>query len=347
MDGVELLQRQIAEALEREGAVEQAWKNTSKAVDLGMFTDVEDFPVNGVGEVQWGTPEEATRMYEAVRQFLQFDKAFANGRAGRVWPGYLEVAFPWMTGWSCEDMVVALLMRAQFHRTHGRSQLQYFEGFAGCGNLSKAAIRAGLRGVSLDKDINVEHDILSQRGLRLWLCVVTSLQPGALLWLGVPCSSFVILSRSGSLRHESNHMLGDEARDFVLEGNCLADLACLVMLLAWLLGCKEGLEQSFSSVLPACGCMRGLMPFIGAKKTITYHWCFGAPTLKPLQLWSSHPFMELLRRERPAASSESALARADGEGRFTGCKDLLVESQMYTPQFGKAIVEACLYHRSV
>ena len=129
---------------------------------------------------------------------------------------------------------------------------------------------------------------------------------------------------------------------FVLEGNVLADLSAMLLLLAVLLGLHDGFEQPVSSVAPESVCMLGVLRFIQSDKTITYHFCFGGPTLKPLQLWSSQPWMQQMQRSKPydAGGSDFQLAERGEDGSFTGVKDLLVESQQYTIQFGRHVVQS-------
>lgn len=275
--------------------------------------------------------------------FLTCD-AQNGGRAQQVWPEYLTLVFPFMLGWSLQSMLLALLMRCHYHRKRGAAVLQYVEVFCGKGNLSRACIAAGLLGVSLDICVNPQHDVLTSDGLRLMLLAITATVLGALLWVATPCSSFVILSSSVCQRNLTNAYMGDTGRFCVQQGNVLADISGLALLLGILGGLKDGMEQPSSSCLPETPIVNAVLRFGGYLKTNTYHYCFGGPTLKPLQLWSHSSFLSALARSRPSVPSmeSSALAQKNADGSFTGRHDLLVESQEYTLQFGRCIVAAYL-----
>ncbi len=67
---------------------------------------------------------------------------------------------------------------------------------------------------------------------------------------------------------------------------------------------------------------------------------FCGPSPKPLQLWSTWERIGELQRERPFMPDAVSLVTKDENG-FTGKKDLLHESQQYTPAFGRAVSELC------
>jgi hypothetical protein len=113
---------------------------------------------------------------------------------------------------------------------------------------------------------------------------------------------------------------------------------------------RPALEQPANSVLPLSGCVAGVLQYLNAEKTMTYHYCFGGATLKPLQLWgTSSSFLRALQRSRPAGftqGQDEGLVSRDDQGGFTGDKERLKESQAYSKQFGRAIIQAFLSHNS-
>ena len=340
---MEAFRAKVQAIQDQEAKVEKQFQSTSVAVDVHTFAALAEFPTNEQGTVDLqGIDEQRRRWGFELDVFFMIDTQ-CGGRAQVMWTHYLHIAFPFMMNWSLRDMLMALLLRVSFHRAAGRSWLQYVELFAGQGNLSKAAIRAGLSGVSLDKDYGEHQNILTGHGLVLALLALTATVPGALWWTGLPCSSFVILCVSVSQRCAENDFLGDESKDFVLEGNTIGDLSALLQFLAYMVQCNDGMEQPASSVYPETPCCKAVLRHIQAHKTVTYHWCFGGPTLKPLQLWSSKDYMKRMHRERPwIPGGLEALATRDERGGFTGNKERLRESQMYTPMFGEAVVKALL-----
>ena len=96
--------------------------------------------------------------------------------------------------------------------------------------------------------------------------------------------------------------------------------------------------------LPKLPSLRNVFCFFQFEKTVTYMGSFNGPTMKPLQIW--HPSTQpgngftLLARPRPhglgnnlASSGESW----DGSHSYTGNKQLLSESEHYTPEFGACV----------
>lgn len=342
--GMAALQQQILMIQQREAALEQKLLETSSRVELQTVSAVDDFPIDENGMICGDDPEQVHRWSVQLQAFFNVD-AEMGGRAKLLWASYISSAYPFMEGWSVENMLLALLIRTAHHRREGRCWVEYIELFCGKANLSRAAIEKGLSGLSLDLEMNVRHDILQSHGLKLVLSAITATLPGALLWVATPCSTFVILSSSVCQRTFDNNFLGNTERFCVIEGNVLADLSALVLLLGYLLELKDGLEQPGSSVLPLTPAIKAVLHFIGSVKTDTYHFNFGAPSLKPLQLWSSCQFMTRMKRDRPAVSGceTSALAeKNESSGGFTGRKELLKESQVYTLEFGRSVISALL-----
>ncbi|CAJ1377852.1 unnamed protein product [Effrenium voratum] len=323
--------------------VDKLFKRSCHDVDAHLFADVEGFPLNAVGDLVWFDLDERSKIERLIVRLLRYDKAHSGGRAPDVWHCLLSSVYPFMTSWGIDKMLLALVLRTLHNRAKGRCWVQYIEYACGRGNLSKAALRRGLRGVSFDKIYSSSHDVLTIAGLRLWLLALAASLPKCLVWHGTQCSSFVTLSLSQSLRYKENDWLGDQDKLFVKVGNMLADITGLTMCLAFLMDGVEVLEQPLNSRMPLTPCLRAALVFTCAQKITTYHSCFGGETLKPLQLWSSCSMMTALARDRPIVMrSDAVLARRDKNGGFTGVKHLLLESQAYTLQFGDAVISALL-----
>ena len=67
---------------------------------------------------------------------------------------------------------------------------------------------------------------------------------------------------------------------------------------------------------------------------------YNGPTVKPLELWSTCPCIGGLETGRPDMPEAESLVRRSRSG-FTGRKDLLQQSQIYTQEFGRAVAEIC------
>ena len=125
----------------------------------------------------------------------------------------------------------------------GTSPFDFAEVFCGVGNLTREMIRGGFRGSGFDNVHSSLHDALTGDGLRLIIDAVTSLKRKGLLWLGTPCSSFVVLCRCQSQRSAANQWLGDTTRRFVMCGNALMEASALLYFLASSLQLLAVLEQ--------------------------------------------------------------------------------------------------------
>ena len=134
------------------------------------------------------------------------------------------------------------------------------------------------------------------------------------------------------------------SRPWVEEGNLQQEVTAMMIFFSFLLGCIPVLEQPTGSVLPKLPSLRNVFCFFQFEKTVTYMGSFNGPTMKPLQIW--HPSTQpgncftLLARPRPhglgnnlASSGESW----DGSHSYTGKKQLLSESEHYTPEFGACV----------
>lgn len=348
MDGI---LKAVREKIEIEKQLQHQLERCSADICAAMFEEFAPFPHNSNGQLCWPAHWDADvgDLRKHLLRFFEYDDCFSGCRAQRMWPLYLEAAFPFMRGMPLIDMLTSLVVRTWHHRSCGKAWLQSVEFFCGKANLSLAALEAGLKAAAMDKTLNPEHNVLEAPGLRLALLLLTATVPGALGWLGSPCNSYVVLCRAQSLRSADNMYLGDESKYFVLEGNCLGDISALLVLLGVMTLLRFGLEQPQNSVLPYSGCMAAVLRYVEAEQTLTYHYCFGGETLKPLQLWSCDPFICALGRPKPSCcyhvGEESGLVSRDNEGGFTGHKERLKESQAYSKEFGRAIVRAFLSHQ--
>ena len=331
------LQAEVAVRRAAERHVQDKFKQTCHAVNREMLQEYEDFPVTADGELWWDSQGEFEQMAQQIRAFCALDLLVNNGRAAAMWPAVLAMAYPWTAGKPLDWQLLALVLRCLWHRRRETQMpFQYVEYFCGVGNLSKACIKQGLTGCSFDLIHSEEHDVLTAPGLRLWLTAYCAVQQHGLVCLGVECSSFVVLSRSQSLRSSENAFNGDETKDFAQTGNALASIGALIMLLCKLLDCVCVVEQPLNSCLLQSQPFKGVCMFCEARAVHTYHRAFGGETLKPLQLWTWAEAFQLLRRARPPGAAVASLATRDSNGRFTGVRQMLKASQAYTRLFGDA-----------
>ena len=212
------------------------------------------------------------------------------------------------------------------------------------GNLTLEHLRHGLTCRRFDKAYHSTHDCLTPHGLRLWLYELCRSALGCLVWNGTQCSSFVALCRHQSQRRESKSYLGDEAREFVRQGNAQMRVLSLIVLLSCVLGNKVVVEQPMSSCLPLIEPLRSLLQFSRCTRTTTWLGCFGGETPKPLQLWHSCPAYAALRRKRPPGCFGQLTVRTGRK--YSGKPKALKASQAYPTAFGREVARITVASRS-
>ena len=89
---------------------------------------------------------------------------------------------------------------------------KYADLFSGSAGMSSAFNKCSMRsGVSLDLDLGgIAHDICDPARFALYIQYALELVPMALATIGLPCSSFVFMSRGTSKRYPWNSFLGDQ-----------------------------------------------------------------------------------------------------------------------------------------
>ena len=210
---------------------------------------------------------------------------------------------------------------------------------AGQGNLTLACLMSRMHGVALDRQYHPDHDMITRIGLRVWIDCISETKPGAMVWWGTQCSSFVLMCKVHHKRSAENGFWGDCKHRFVREGNMMQLSTALTMMLAHFCGCTPVLEQPTSSVLPRLEPLNAVLNCIGAKKTIVWHGAYtGGTSPKPLQLWGPTD-LSALTRPRPKHLHSDLVRRGQTRTKktFTGTK-ALKGSQTYCMAFAKAVV---------
>ena len=274
-----------------------------------------------------------------INKFLLLDQQTNDGHIVGVWPTILAMCYPFLANKHLRDSLLIIVLRG-LHNKVKSNAYHFVEVFAGCANLTLELLRGGYRGSAFDIVFESCHNALSRDGLRLLLDAITSVRDRGLVWLATQCSSWVVLCRHQSQRYEANGFLGDVRRPFVVLGNHLMEISCLLFLVAHLVGLHVVLEQPGSSVMPLCRSMRSVLELTTSRKFSTYMGAFNGPSQKQLQLWSPWPKVALLERAKPVGMVCEPLVRHHGD-QFTGYKDKLAESQQYTCEFGQAVMEIC------
>ena len=286
---------------------------------------------------------QALELHSTIMRFFQAD-AVAGGFAYSHWFSLLMAAFPELECSGDVDlMVLSIVLQCRRNRASNPALLNHFVEFsAGSAMLTLQCLLLGLRGCGLDKVYGIGQDNTTTMGLRLWFNELTRTAAGGLLWFGTQCSSFSAMCSSNHRRKASNNFLGDPSEasaDFVMDGNDQMILTSILWLLGHLLDCSCCLEQPLGSVMPQAPPLSTVLKFVQAERVVTWHSAFGAPSAKPLQLWSNNPVVQTLRRKKPTGMKLKPLATRGG-GTFSGVGRRLKGSECYTAEFGKAVAEA-------
>jgi hypothetical protein len=98
------------------------------------------------------------------------------------------------------------------------------------------------------------------------------------------------------------------------------------------------LENPTSSVIDKCPSLSGVFAYVKPWCFTTYMGAYFGRSVKPLKLWTTCHRLQALECDRPSNTGDDELVRRHGE-QFTGNKISLQESEVYTPAFGKAVVQ--------
>ena len=156
----------------------------------------------------------------------------------------------------------------------GTCSLDYIEYFSGQAELSNRRLDLVLKAEALTNTYTSEHDVLSRRGLRLFLAALAGTRFGSLTWFGTECSSFTVLCRAQSLRQASNNYEGDTNRKFVAIGNGLANVSALLYLLTHLMMNIPALEQPLNSCMPLYSVMKCCFDILRVLQSHNIPWIF-------------------------------------------------------------------------
>ena len=161
-----------------------------------------------------------------------------------------------LASWGLPGWWIQLVLRAL---AQARTTIFAVEVFAGVGEVSKALTATIGLCRSFDCQSDPNHDILRPEGLAALLCWIVEIRPGGLLWMGVPCATWVALSRASTLRSMFLPRGPDDCSKKVFEHNVIQSISSFLMLTATALQISVIIEQPQTSLLFARDfrCARG------------------------------------------------------------------------------------------
>ena len=282
---------------------------------------------------------------EVIGEFLEAE-LLDGGMACAAWPGMLVKAFPELRGLPLATMLALLVERVFRNRADPSApRRDCIEYFAGQAELTKAHLEiVGADATRWDRTYGEgdAHDCLASVGFGRWLDDLSFSAPGALIWFGTQCSSFLLMCKGKSERSRSNGFFGNTTREFVVLGNKQMLVTSLMYLIAWVVGCSAVLEQPLQSVLPKLQPLSTVLRFCSACRTITWLGSFNGDSSKPIQLWHTNHQYSQLKRPCPSLKFKDKLLvtrwvqQQSGRKRFRG-NSRLKKSQHYTVEFGRAV----------
>lgn len=233
----------------------------------------------------------------------------------------------------------------------------FVELFSGEGWVSRVMKTAGHRGASLDILLGSQNhgqgkqdpfDLLTDAGFALALVTILNCRmDGALVLIGLLCSSFVAINRATNRRFPFSP-LGDVQVRSVREGNSLTSRTCLLIWVIQAMGCSFILEQPRSSMLIWHPRIREVLRSI-PKAFLAYWWMhkFGGLTAKRHLALSNAPTVARLdlgkicmkhQKKLAASSAKSAITYRSKSGKtaFKGSR-FLKSTGTYPPGFGRWI----------
>lgn len=228
--------------------------------------------------------------------------------------------------------------------------LDVYELFSGEGELGRQCRAAGFHVRTSDIMKGKFHDITTPEGFMLSLKGVLRLRYNGLLWLGVPCNSWVFMSSSTTKRTSSEYgIMGDETVNSVAAGNCIAARVALLCMVAVIRGIFWCAEQPGSSCLKDCPYMSHVLTNMGPNfMRRTWMGAYGHWSSKPTQLWGSWPSVEDFVKQLSRAKQQKLQATSkgmytkqvlpNGKTRVTGGKRLK-SSGAYSKCFGVTVAK--------
>ena len=226
-------------------------------------------------------------------------------------------------------------MRAQWaHWHYGEKVCDFFDGFAGAGELTKALHANYKLVIAYDRTYGASHDLSTPKGFRKWVVAMRFIRiprpttcggrtPSGAAWFSPECTSWVYVSRSRSGRSPAN-TYGDLAVPMVIAGNTCAERIAVLGLLLAVWDRTFTIEQPTTSMLFYHPPIARLMLATGATEVIASEF----PGSQPLKLCGSGKWTASLRRGMKAI--EDSLTEHSPEftdGSTTGRVEQLSKSQ--------------------
>lgn len=187
----------------------------------------------------------------------------------------------------------------------------FFEICAGSGGFTTAMRNNGFVGGAFDKVTrHKSEDLVSLPGMLHVVRQIARVRRGGYVWSGIPCCTFVWMSRTHTQRYCADP-LGNTSRKDVRRANIMGRHQSYIFSFCVLLGIKCLLEQPGSSLFIRLPCIEDVMRTLGLRKMYTWLSAFGHELPKPTYLvhnLPTHIIEHFLRRRCTLKSAKKKLA---------------------------------------
>lgn len=224
--------------------------------------------------------------------------------------------------------------------------LHLLEVFAGESIITSGCEYYGLKSKGLDVAHHSRMDILKGIGFIITLQLVRRVVTHGTVWFGIPCSSWVFMSR-GSTHRSWWRSEGNTTYENVRRQNKIARRMCYLLQYCFMRGINYVVENPVSSLLWRYRCVRKLLRKHRARRISISLGAYGAHSAKQVILAGTAPWLgrlsssltplrkKQLRRVKSFLKLETVRIYTDETGakRCAGGKDLKA-TQVYPGQLG-------------
>ncbi len=224
------------------------------------------------------------------------------------------------------------------------------ETFAGRHAVTRAHQAGGLRAVGVDIEVDRSlHDFCSVAGFCHVLSLALQCVGGCQSMNAPVCSSWSWLNR-GTSKRSLSEPLGTEHNEGVRLGNLMAARLVLVLLVMLAHGAWALVEQPVGSLFAQHPRMQWLIEHTRWWRMSINMGCYGAPSAKPTELYSSCQWVGELRDYvirwwHPADTEAQLTQTSKGPRRSVSGNAATKESQHYPEAFGRAVHMVYMQHR--
>lgn len=218
--------------------------------------------------------------------------------------------------------------------------LDVVELWSGVGSIAAAARDVHLKAETMELEDG--QDLATKDGFKDAESKVLRVAKGGLLWMGLPCKSFVFLNSSNCRRNPYNNYRGDTSYPAVKEGNLFANEAKFLGQLALKRDVQVVIENPPQSTLWSYFPESFMKAF--SSSAVCHRCSFddapdGKRLWKQYKFYCSDPWIGDLHVGCKCQLGHISLTSVK-DGKVTGKMDLLSESATYPRALGKAVIDA-------